>query len=131
MNTIREQFYENDIRAETIIHLGTMCLSEGLSEPAHDAFCYDDEEVWRAIGLPRANEWVDGEYVFESGFIAEELAKHGKLGWLVKFAPVVHYDLSGGGISPSLAGYSEKWFYGETFEACCQQAITWRAEVQA
>ena len=78
----------------------------------------DAEDGW----FPDLEQWE----------IEETLTQNGKLGWLVEFATPVPRDFyeSGDsrGYSFSWGHYRLTWFYGETFEACCQQAITWQAE---
>lgn len=52
MQKIVSEFFDNSIRVEKLIHLGTMCMDDSAwPSIARDAFEDDAEDVWQALGL--------------------------------------------------------------------------------
>lgn len=126
MESIRNQFFDNDIRPEKVIHLGTMCLGEDWPDISEDAFDDDRDEILNALGLASAGDDDDlPEELWELGQLLESRAK---LGWLVLFATPVPRTFSENGYSFSWGHYATQWIYGESFEDCCVKAVKWHAE---
>lgn len=126
MESIRDQFFNKDIRPEKVIHLGTMCLGEDWPDISKEAFDYDRDEILNALGLPFAED--DDEIPEDFWEFDQLLSSRGKLGWLVLFATPVPRNFSESGYSFSWGHYATQWIYGESFEDCCQQSIKWQAE---
>ena len=123
MKEILEVFYENNIRADLILHLGTQCFTQPdeccWSYAAKDVFDDEPDEVWEAIGL---------DIPEHSGLdaISEYLVDNNKLGFLVRFATPVPHHITQNGYSYSWGRYTTKFVYGETYEVACRKAIDWK-----
>lgn len=127
MNEIREAFFDNAIRAEVVLHLGTQCWDNSAwPEAAKEAFEYDQESVWKAIGIEPP---ADGEE--ETWAIEEHLRNHKIFGFLVKFATPIPDDIALNSYSFSWGYYTTEWIYADTYKAACEKAVTWQAEYLA
>jgi hypothetical protein len=124
MNKIRENFFDNCIRPEAIIHLGTQCLdNNSWPDVAKDAFQDDFENVWEAIGIDPPAEDVDDIEIIE-----EHLRHNKKYGFLVQFATPVPTDIKENCYSLSWGYYTTQWIYADTYESACEKAVQWQAD---
>ncbi|WP_323946749.1 hypothetical protein [Aeromonas hydrophila] len=129
MREIREEFFGAPIRPEVIIHLGTQCLDDS-SWPSQvsDAFSFDAEKIWEAIGIAPPDEDADEKWAIES-----HLRRNNKFGFLVEFATPVplNFDSNGEGHSFTWGYTALKWIYADSFELACEAAIKWQDEYLA
>lgn len=117
---IIKEFFDESIRVEQLIHIGTMCADEAWSSIAQFAFDDDHESVWNAIGIEPPDD-DDNESTFM------HLMDHLKTGFLVEFAtPVPQKIYSDGSFMFSWSNYTTTWIYDESFEQACQKALEWR-----
>lgn len=118
----------NNVRAGTILHLGTMLpASADLPDALDDALELDTEEVLTALGI----ETDDDEDIED---LRELVLSSGKNGWLVMFStPVPRFYGAEGQVSYdfSWGHYANSWFYGEDYEQLCREAIEWSNEFVA
>ena len=120
---IRQNFFDNSIRPEQIIHLGTQCIEEySWPDCTRDAFFDDPKIIWEAIGVEPPEE------ADEMWAVEEHLRNHSKLGFLVEFATPIPSKFIGTSFSCSWGMYSTKWIYADSFEAACVEAVKWRDE---
>lgn len=125
MRDIQEEFFNNSIRPEKIIHLGTQCIDDcSWTDDAEEAFMNDFERVWEAIGISPPEEEPD-----ELWAIAEHLLHGKKNGFLIQFAtPMPRNITKGGSYSFSWGAYTTHWVYADSFEIACEKAIEWKNE---
>jgi hypothetical protein len=122
---IAEEFQGRSLRAEVIIHIGSM-LADEWPESAKDAFSYDWDEVFLDLGLK--NEAEVGLEWDEYEEISEFLYNNGIFGFLVQFATPIPEDFTAYGHSGSWGYYTMKWIYAETYEDACVAAMKWQDE---
>lgn len=127
---IIKTLFEENLRAETIVHLASMCFSDGFSLIATETFEYDSEEVWEALGLTEERNRLveeEGDDLYNDE-IEEMLSKHKKFGFLVKMATPIPTKFHGdGGYSTCGWGsYTTKWFYAEMLEEIFERAVKWK-----
>ena len=124
MTKIEEEFFDNSIRAESIVHIGTQCLDDySWSDAAEEAFQQDFERVWPALGIHPPEEDED-----ELWAISEHLKDHNKSGFLVQFAAPIPKFMDSDSYTCSWGYYTTEWIYAETYDAVCEKAIKWRKE---
>ena len=116
---ISNEFFNQSIRIEQIIHIGTMCMDDAWPEIAKEAF--EREEVWVAIGIEEPDDVSTEAW-------GEAIRDACKLGFLVQFATPVPENFYERGYSFSWGWYSTKWIYDESFESACKKAMEWRDE---
>lgn len=124
---IASEFYDKSIRAETVLHLATMCAeSDAWPSIVSDAFAQDAEQIAEALDIPElADELEDWE-------VSEWLMSHKKLGFLVLFGtPNPEFSDSGEVITASWGWTRCQWFYSETYDQACRMAIEWRDRLYA
>lgn len=120
MKVIQRAMFDNNIRTEVVLHLGTMCLHDAFPDAAKEAFEDDADEVREALAWPgKLPEDFDAEE------IADLLRRAKKQGFLVKFATPAPVDFTETGHSFSWGYYSTKWIYAEDFEEACRGALAW------
>lgn len=119
---IISDFYNEIIRAETILHLAIQCIDEAHAPDAKDALSLDWEDIWNALGC----EIPESESTPEE--ISDYLRNKGINGFLVKFATPVPQYIDGDGYSVTWSWYATKWIYSETLEGACQKALKWKSE---
>jgi len=117
------EMYDASVRAETIIHLGTMAWDEeGASEILTDEFESDPEPLLEATGLDR-------DAIYELFEFSEALRDERKSGWLVKFSTPVPASFDArGNYSFSWGYYTSKWMYGDDYEQLCREALQWQSD---
>ena len=122
---ITEEFAEDQIRTETIIHLGTMCHDYAFPDVADDAFSMDIDEMWEAMGLAGPDDDEDAS----NDSIGSYLMDNKKLGFLVKVATPIPERFTKTGYSTNGWGYyMTQWLYAETLEEVFEKAKVWAAE---
>ena len=106
-------FFDSAIRAEKILHLGTMCMDDSWPDIASESFEDDPDEVWAALGVAEPDEASEEEW-------AEAIRDARKLGFVVQFATPVpdHFCFPG----------ALHWIYDESFENACVRALKWQEE---
>jgi hypothetical protein len=120
MTEIINEFFENNIQPEQILHLGTMCYDrERWTDAAEEAFQQDYEDVFEAIGISHPEEYGD------DGELWQLLRRNNKRGFLVQFATPNIEFLPNDSFVFSWGYYQTKWIYAETYEQACVQAIEW------
>jgi hypothetical protein len=121
LRQIISEFFDHSIRAESVLHLGTMCMDDAWPSIASDAFEFDCEEVWQAIGIadPESDETEE---------LSEYLRDSRKFGFLIQFATPVPQQFYENGHSFSWSSYTTKWIYDEVFSEACRKAIEWNAK---
>ncbi|MDY0164638.1 hypothetical protein [Desulfobotulus sp.] len=122
---IAGEFEGRSLRAETIIHIGSMLAGEW-PESAKDAFSYDWDDVFLDLGLK--NEAEVGLEWNEYEEISQFLWDNGKSGFLVQFATPIPENFTARGHSGSWGYYTTKWIYAETYEDACAAAMKWQDE---
>lgn len=123
INKIIESMYEDNIRAEVIIHVPTMLAHDSFPDAAREAFMEDDPDtVWEAIGIEPPYDLDD------EGLIFEHLMDEGKTGFLIRFATPVPTDIEADHHSLSWGFYSMHWIYSETYQEACEKALEWREQ---
>ena len=126
---IADEFQGRSLRAEAIIHIGSM-LADEWPDIAKDAFSDDWNEIWEALCLEDEvddeleDELEDGDY----GEISQFLCDNVIFGFLVQFATPIPEDFTAYGHSGSWGYYTMKWIYAETYEAACAAAMKWQDE---
>lgn len=121
MNTVQRMSTHN-VRAEEIFHLETMLnTSYTLPDTIKDALELDTDEILEALGIAFDDE---DNYTDD----VQELLQHSeKTGWLIRFStpvPVFYNDDGVASYNYSWAHYANSWFYGQDFDAMCEEAIT-------
>lgn len=114
-------FFDSAIRAEKILHLGTMCMDDSWPDIASKAFEDDPDDVWAALGLAEPDEISQEEW-------GEAIRDARKLGFLVQFATPVPDRFYDGGYTFSWGHYTLHWIYDESFENACVRALKWQEE---
>lgn len=114
-------FVDSAIRAEKILHLGTMCMDDSWPDIASESFEDDPDEVWAALGVAEPDEASEEEW-------AEAIRDARKLGFLVQFATPVPDHFYDSGHSFSWGCYTLHWIYDESFENACVRALKWQEE---
>ncbi len=123
MNTVDivEQFFENSIRPEVIIHLGTQCIDEdALPENVRDALLNDWEETWIELGIAIPQD-------ADIPLMCDLLQRYRKTGFLVSFSTPTPQNISEQSYTFSRGYFTSKWLYADTYEEVCQKAIEWQA----
>lgn len=138
--TINDQLEQATIRAEQILHLGTMLtqcddMPDALIEFIKDLdhFIAKDLATDMPWLLELLNRWENGNGVSdaeERDDFNTQAYRHACYGYLVKYATpeLTPYRDSGGewnGGSFSWSYYSTQWFYGETLEETVGKALSW------
>jgi len=119
---ICENFFNNGVRVETIIHLGSMCHDYAYPSCAEDAFEQDWEEVLKALDLE-----IDADADKEE--ISSTLYDNNKLGFLIQAATPVPKFLSSSSSTHSGWGYyATKWIYAENINEAISKAHEWAEE---
>ena len=121
MQKISSEFFDRSIRVETLIHIGTMCVSDSWPSVAQDAFEESNEDVWQAIG-------IEEPHYSDADSWSEALIDARKTGYLVQFATPIPRDFYEDGFSFSWGFYTLEWIYAETLEEACVKAIAWQEE---
>lgn len=119
-------FFDNSIRPEQIIHLGTQCVHDfdEWESDLSDLFADYLEDICEAIGIEPTEE-LDDDMTNLPSFLVDS----GKPGFLVRFAtPVPKQFYSSGGYSWSWGHYTTKYIYGDTYEEACKKAMKWQAD---
>lgn len=122
---VAQEFYDNSIRFESIVHFASMCIDYAFPDAAEDAFNQNWEEVWRAIGIdaPEDGSEEDMEY------ISDYLNANGKAGFLIQVAtPIPEFHDKNSFISKGWGWYTTKWIYVENFEDAIPLAHEWKSE---
>ena len=122
-NVLAQLAFDYELRAEKIIHMGTMCSTDPMADVAHEAFEDDWDQIWSAIGIepPR----LDAEY----GEISEVIIDHQRFGFLVQIGtPVPQRFGTGQTYTCSWGHYQLKWFYGESMDEIYTKAAKWQTE---
>ncbi|MFA5548629.1 MAG: hypothetical protein WDA10_08840 [Porticoccaceae bacterium] len=116
--------YDEALRTEVLLHLGTMCQDAAFPSVAEEAFIDDWDGICAALGLdPDA---CDPE---EPADIATLLHEEGKLGFLVQFAtPVPRFRPCGDIDHHGWGMYSLTWIYAETLGEAFDKAFAWRRQ---
>lgn len=112
-----------ELRAETILHLGAMCISMSPSHALETALDEDLPEIQEALEV---SSFPYGESVHEvvDFLIEEEIA-----GFLVRMATPVPKDIEpSGSYGYNWGHFTSKWFYGEDIADIYRQAEKWRVE---
>lgn len=118
-----DMMFENNIRAEAIIHIPTMLAQDYWPDIAREAFMEDEpDRIWEEIGIEPPYDLDD------EGLIFEHLTDNRKFGYLVKFATPVPQDIEAYSHRLSWGYYSMKWIYAESYEQACEKALDWRQE---
>jgi len=118
-----DMMFENNIRAEGIIHIPTMLAQDAWPDIAREAFMEDEpDQIWGEIGIEPPYDLDD------EGLIFEHLTDNRKFGYLVKFATPVPQDITADSHRLSWGYYSMKWIYAESYEQACEKALDWRQE---
>ncbi len=121
--TMIDMMFENNIRAEAIIHIPTMLAQDAWPDIAREAFMEDDpEQIWESIGLEPPYDLDD------EGLIFEHLTDNSKFGYLVQFATPVPQDIKADSHRLSWGYYRMKWIYADSYEQACINALGWREE---
>ena len=116
-----DMMFENNIRAEAIIHIPTMLAQYAWPDIAREAFMEDEpDRIWEQIGIEPPYDLDDEELIFE------HLTDNRKFGYLVQFATPVPLDIEADSHHLSWGFYSMKWIYAETYEQACEKAVEWR-----
>lgn len=140
---ISDRLEQATIRAEQILHLGSMLTAGDAFPDAIDEFLdnFDERDIERLQDdLPFLQKLFDLiNNGLRYGEIKEEFAERcwrsACFGFLVRFAtPVMKPHIDDGqvtGHSYSWGYYSTCWFYGETFEEATQKALAWADSMRA
>lgn len=120
MREIINEFFDNAIRVEKVIHIGTMCMDDAWPDIAAEAF-EDEEGVWAALGVEEPDDVSTEAW-------SEAIRDACKLGFLVQFATPVPEGFYEDGYSFSWSWYSTQWIYGESFESARSEAMKWQVE---
>lgn len=123
--TMISDFFDNSLRIEQLIHIGTQMLDESLPSAVKDAFNSDVEEIAEALGVD-ADELAD---VVDSDLSWGMRVRFRRQGFLAQFATPVPRDFSEDGscYSFSWGYYATKWIYAESLEDCCKAGLAWNA----
>lgn len=119
-----EDMFEKQVRAENLIHLGTMSLQDAWSSETQMIFSENIDSLAELLDLPLEEDMACTE-------MAELLNDADRLGWLVKFSTPIprHIDRDNQSYNLCWSQYTSKWFYGEDYEALCEEALAWREQV--
>ena len=112
------EFFDNNLRAEQIIHIGTMCLDEDLDRNINDLFNDDCDDLFSAMGCSSPEDREDDI----SYYLRNEVKKQG---FLVRFATPIPFNISKSGYSCSWCVRTSKWVYGESYQEACDKALVW------
>jgi uncharacterized protein YodC (DUF2158 family) len=121
-NPLVQLAFDHHLRAEQIIHLGTMACCDPMADIAQEAFEDDWEQIRSALQINPPD--LDRET------IAEHLMLSDRLGFLVQIGmPVPHRFTEGGGyLHYGFGHYHCRWFYGETIEQVFEKAAKYQTE---
>jgi len=110
---------ELNVRADEIYHLGSQGIfqEEGWPDGIRDVFEDDFDEMIEVIGINPDGTWFDD--------VSDAILEANKFGFLVKFATPFPVKF-GEKMKYPWSTYATKWFYGESYEDLCEQAIEWR-----
>lgn len=118
-----DMMFENNVRAEVIIHIGTTLAHDQWPDIAREAFMEDEQEpIWDAIGLEPPYDMEDEALIFD------HLSEHRKYGYLVKFATPVPVNIKPESHRISWGYYAAKWIYSEHYETAAEMALEWRQD---
>lgn len=124
---ILEVFFDESIRPEVIIHIGTQITDDSTASYVKEELELDYEGVFNALAIPsptlddvRNSNDIEGLSCY--------FRQARRLGFLVKFATPVPSNLSEYSYSFSWGHYATKWLYAETYEGVCAKAIEWQRE---
>lgn len=121
-----DMMFDNNVRAEAIIHIPTMLAQDAWPDIAREAFMEDEpDRIWEEIGIEPPYDLDD------EGLIFEHLTDNRKFGYLVKFATPVPQDITADSHRLSWGYYSMKWIYAESYEQACKKALDWREKFVA
>lgn len=125
-NDMLTTMFDENVRAETILHLGTMCQDDSFPQCAEDAFNDFYEEVWKALGRKKIPDDFDAEEH------ADWLRRNGKQGFLIQFATPIPTEIHGSGYTHDGWGYyMSQWVYDDSFDGACAKGVEWAAEYVA
>ena len=121
---VGRKFFEESIRTEAIIHLGTMCQDYAFPDIAEDAFRDDWEDICSELDIDPEKCVPD-----DREEITALLYEKNKQGFLIQFAtPVPSFNSPTSWSSHGWGFYNLKWIYAETLEEAFKKAISWRDE---
>lgn len=125
--TILQQFLDNSIRIEIMLHLGLQMLDESLPDNIADAFHFDTDNIADALGVVADDLALDvnrGDISWDMRF------KYKRQGYLVKFATPIPTSFSDDGetCDRSWESYQCKWIYAESLDECCTAALEWQSQ---
>lgn len=111
---------DTTLRAEQVFHLGTQCFQDDIPDGVSEAFEYNWDEVWKAIGCPEPHD-------NEPEAIIEHLWRYASTGFLVRFAtPSPTSFISSGYATLGWGRYTSGWVYAETMEEACKMGLAWK-----
>lgn len=110
--------FENSLRLETIIHLGSMCYEyEAFSYESFELFEYH-KNIWNVLDISEPEDT-------DRASVAEYLVDSRKFGFLIKAnTPLLTFH-SESSASFSWGAYTAEMFYAETFEEAFDKAKQW------
>lgn len=117
-----DRFLEESVRAEVIIHIGTMFIDGAVSSEVRDALEFDWENIFTAIGCDQP-EHEDEDFIVD--YFRDEVNKQG---FLVRFSTPIPKNISRHGYSISWGSYMNKWIYADTYQEACNKALVWRGD---
>ena len=126
---IPHECFERTVRADLIVHLGSMCADEPFPDIIKDELFFDidsAEDLKEVLGIEDLPEYIaqhfNGEEWTELVF---SLAEIGLKGFFVKVATPSHAYRSETSASYSWGNYYYCWFYGHTFESALKRGFEW------
>lgn len=123
MNNLKivNDFIINNVRTETIIHIGTQMVSdEFLPDYIEDMIIENniDDGIWDALNIKKSNFDSIEEFI-------EILHVNKKYGFLISFITPTPFNINKSGYSISWKKCGAKWIYAETFEEACSKGLSW------
>lgn len=119
---LAQQCYDNDLRAEQVVHLATMCTTDVWGY-VRELFEEQDDVIWQVLGID-APEHKDAESMGRHLFV------NGRHNFLVQMSTPIPEEFLIEGSNHSYWGiFATQWFYADDMEAVFQQALAWKKEV--
>ncbi len=122
-NVLARMAFDHDLRAEQIIHMGTMCATDPMADVAEEAFSSDWDEILQVLGIKASPD-------IEMEELSHLLMIKNLYGFLMQIGTPVplHFHDNNSYTTGGFGIYATKWFYGESIDEIYTQATKWQTE---